>query len=81
MPEMSTPDNRLSRREFLKAGVGGGVALCLAGVFGCAQEGGVSGTKSPQTAEKGFVRLTPSRWFSRLDGARVRCELCPKRAN
>ena len=79
MPEKNTPDSGLSRRGFLKAGAGGACALCLANVFGCTQERSAQKTPSPQTAQKGFVRPMRSRWFSELDNAKVRCELCPKR--
>ena len=79
MAEKVTPDSGLDRREFLKAGVGGVGALCLASVFGCTQERSAQKTLSPQTAQKGFVRPMRSRWFSELDNAKVRCELCPKR--
>jgi len=79
MPEKSKPDNGFSRREFLKAGVGGVGALCLAGVFSCTQERSGQKMLSSQTAQKGFVRPMRSPWFSQIDNARVRCELCPKR--
>ena len=78
MPEKVTPDSGLNRREFLKAGAGGVGALCLTGVFGCTREQDVPKTPS-QTAQRGFVRPMRSRWFSELDNAKVRCELCPKR--
>lgn len=79
MPEKSTPDRGLNRREFLKAGVGSVGALCLASVFGCTREQVAPKTPLSQTAQKGFVRPMPSPWFSQLDSAKIRCELCPKR--
>lgn len=79
MPEKNTPDSGLSRREFLKAGAGGVCALCLASVLGCTQERSAQETASSQVAQKGFVRPMRSPWFSELDNAKVRCELCPKR--
>jgi pyruvate formate lyase activating enzyme len=78
MPEKNTPDSGLNRREFLKSGIGGVGALCLANVIGCTKER--SAPETPlQTAQKGFVRPMSSPWFSELDNAGVRCELCPKR--
>ncbi|MFC1983338.1 AmmeMemoRadiSam system radical SAM enzyme [Chloroflexota bacterium] len=79
MPEKSKPDSGLNRREFLKAGAGGLGALCLAGVFGCTRGRGEKKTQSSQVAQKGFVGIMRSPWFSKLDNAVVRCELCPKR--
>jgi len=74
MPEKS----KYNRREFLKAGAVGVGALCLTGVIGCTRE--QDAPKAPsQTAQKGFVSPKPSPWFTKLDNARVRCELCPKR--
>ena len=78
MPEKRTAGGGLSRREFLRAGAGGICALCLAGVFGCAQ--GRSAHEAPsQAAQKGFVRPMRSPWFTDLGNAEVRCELCPRR--
>ena len=79
MPEKNTPDSGLSRLEFLKAGAGGICALCLASAFGCIQGRSAQKTPSSQVAQKGFIRPMRSPWFSELDNARVRCELCPKR--
>ena len=79
MPEKNTPDSGLSRRGFLKTGAGGVCALCLASVFSCTQERSAQEMPSSQTAQKGFVRPMRSPWFSELDNAKVRCELCPKR--
>jgi len=78
MPEKVTPNRGWSRREFLKAGASGVGALCLSGIFGCSREPSVPETPS-QVAQKGFVRPMRSKWFSLLDNAKVRCELCPKR--
>lgn len=78
MPEKSKPGSGLNRREFLKAGFGGVCALCLASVFGCIRKQDVPKTPLSQTAKKGFIRPVPSPWFSELDSARIRCELCPK---
>jgi len=78
MPEESTSHSGWNRREFLKAGTGGIGALYLAGVLGCAQKSGAL-KSPPQTARKGFVSPVPSRWFSKLGNARIRCELCPRR--
>ena len=71
--------SRVSKRTLLRAGVGGICALCLASVSGCAADRGVEETPAAGVAKKGFARPVPSRWFSQLDNARVRCELCPKR--
>ena len=78
MPEKDTPNSGWTRREFLKAGTGGVGALCLGGILGCARERSAPETPS-QVAQKGFVRPIRSPWFSKLDNAKVRCELCPKR--
>ena len=74
MPEKVTPNSGWSRRGFLKAGAGVG-AVCLAGVFSCTQERSGQKTLSSQTAQKGFVRPMRSPWFTKLDNAKVRCEL------
>lgn len=79
MPEKNRQHGALNRREFLKAGAGGICALSLASAFGCAPKRSAPKISSPQTAKKGFVRPTPSPWFTKLDNARVRCMLCPKR--
>ncbi len=79
MPEKNSSDRGLNRREFLQAGLSGGGALCLASVFGCTRERRMPKMPPAETAQKGFVRPIPSPWFSKLDNARVRCELCPKR--
>ncbi len=78
MPEKAAPESAsvMDRRAFLKAGVGSACAMGLAGV-GCTQRR--TETPASQTAQKGLVRPTPSRWFTELDDGRVRCELCPKR--
>ncbi len=67
------PGPGLSKREFLKAGMGGICALCLPGI------GGGHSTGYAQMAQRGLVRPRPGQWFNRAANAKVRCELCPWR--
>ncbi len=78
MPEKSKRDSGLNRREFLKAGAGGVSALWFTGALGCTREQDPPKTP-PQTVQRSFVRPVSSPWFSKLNNARVRCELCHKR--
>lgn len=66
-----TSDIRLTKRDFLKLGVGGGCAFCLARLLGAGK------TAHAQTAEKGLIRTIKSPWFSKQDNGGIRCELCP----
>ena len=79
MPEPYQRNRLLSRRELLRAGVGGICALGLGGLAGCNQPTATEELPVATGAQRGFMRPVPSPWFSELAGGRVRCELCPKR--
>lgn len=78
MSENNRSDDRLNRREFLKAGAIGSGILCWIAGLSYAREKDAPETPSG-TAQKGFISPTTSPWFSRLDNARIRCDLCPRR--
>jgi pyruvate formate lyase activating enzyme len=77
MPEKDVFDSGWGRRAFLRAGVGGIGALCLAGLSGCAQRSTVQEAAATEGAQMGFVNPVPSPWFRELGNSRIRCELCP----
>lgn len=78
MPEDHTPAGGLNRRAFGKAGLTALCALCVSGSLGCTPRRDPEAEPLQGLARKGFVDPRPSPWFSRLDGGRVRCELCPR---
>jgi pyruvate formate lyase activating enzyme len=72
-------NTRLSRRNFLTAGLAGVCGLSLAGNLGCAAQKVSPQDRSNQLTQKGFVNPRAAAWFSQLDQGKVRCELCPHR--
>ncbi len=64
----------LTRRDFIKAGIYGACAVCLAGNAGFP---GKTGTAYAASPKKGFVNPRPSPWFIPLSNAGVQCTLCP----
>lgn len=66
------PGQGLSKRDFLKASVGGVCALCLPALSD-------DNTGRAQMAQRGLMRPRPGRWFSQTTNRKVRCELCPWR--
>ena len=81
MPERRSMHSRLNRRKLLQAGAGSFCALYLSGLGGCtAEQQGKEQEKTPSPSgpQKGFVKPMRSPWFSKLDNARVQCNLCPK---
>ncbi len=72
MHKQKPPDNGLTKREFLKCGLGGGCALALAGISPKGQQG------HAQTARRGFVRHRRSPWFTATADRKIECTLCPK---
>jgi len=79
MHEQSGHSGGLSRREFSKAGLTALCALSVSGGLGCVPKRETQEEPPRGVAQRGFVNPIPSPWFSQLDRARVRCELCPKR--
>lgn len=69
-PTESRKPSPPSRRKLLKVG-----ALCALGVAGMAV---IPRSAAAQTAHKGLVKAHPSPWFTRMNGGRVRCDLCPR---
>ena len=61
----------MTRRDFMKRGLYGACAICMAGVFG------VPRPAYAGAAKKGFVNPKPSQWFSPLSDSALRCTLCP----
>ncbi len=78
MSEKSTPGRKLTRRELMAAGVAGSCAFGLAGLLGCTPQQDAAQAPGQEVMQKGFMRPVPSRWFSRLDGGKIQCELCPR---
>ncbi len=74
--------NKIGRRNFLKAGAAGICTFCLAGIYGCAPEEDTR-EETPQDgaeigSKKGLIKTKPSPWYTRLEGGKIRCDLCPK---
>ncbi|HSW35407.1 MAG TPA: AmmeMemoRadiSam system radical SAM enzyme [Candidatus Limnocylindrales bacterium] len=78
MSEKNVFSGTLSRRKLLKAGAVGACSLFFAGITGCRPEQQVVQETPQLVAQKGFINPVRALWFSELDNARVRCELCPK---
>lgn len=79
MHQEGYPYDGLRRREFLRAGLGALCAMYASVGVGCVQKPRSREEPPRGLAQRGLVNPTPSPWFSRLDGARIRCELCPRR--
>ena len=77
MFEKGRPRTRLSRRDFLKAGLAGAGGLCLGGSLGCGTQSVSSQERSEPFTQMGFMRPREAAWFSPLEGSALRCELCP----
>ncbi len=79
MIEKNSYGGRLSRRELFRGGGAGICYLCLVSVFGCVtDENDLKNHDNIMGQKKGLVNPVRSPWFSELDQAKVRCELCPK---
>lgn len=61
----------MTRRDFMKRGLYGACAICMAGVFGMPRPAYAG------AAKKGLVNPKPSQWFSPLSDSTLRCTLCP----
>ncbi len=78
------PGNRLNRRNFIKVGAAGICSFCLAGIYGCAP--GEEQAEAPAdpvdpgeaVTKKGLIKTKRSPWYTKLEGNKIRCELCPK---
>ncbi len=75
MPKQDPCETGVTKRSFLKLGVGGACAFCLARLPGVS-----SGLQSAQaqTAQKGLIKTTRSPWSKSLEAQRLQCTLCPK---
>lgn len=72
MKKNDNPAHLVTRRAFIKSGLSGACALCVAGILGFPR---AAGAYIPQ---KGFVNPIQSNWFSLLSNSDIQCELCPK---
>ncbi len=75
MPERDTANKGMTKRTFLKAGVGGACAFCLSRLLQPP-----SGA-SAQTAQKGLIKTKRSPWSSALEENRIQCRLCPRKCD
>ncbi len=64
----------ITKRTFLQSGC----ALAAGLAVGVRPRKARAGAPDSQTAQRGFMRPRPSRWFTRLDDDFVRCTLCPE---
>lgn len=82
MPENDKFQGRISRRKILKFGAYGICSLCLTGIQGCTLLPGTDKKPpkeiSAEITQKGLINAKQSAWFSKLENAIVRCELCPR---
>lgn len=72
MKKKSNPSHLVTRRAFIKSGLFGACALCMAGIPGFPR------AADAYTPQKGFVNPVQSNWFSLLSNSDIECELCPK---
>ena len=70
---MTVPESRLTKREFLKFC---GTSLC---VLSAAHVFGFPETSQAQTAKKGLIKTKLSPFFTSLSGGEIQCDLCPRR--
>jgi pyruvate formate lyase activating enzyme len=71
----------LERRRLIEGLVAGGCAACLLGLSGAGRLLAQDRPSDPPLIDpdESDLPLHPARWYRKLEGGRVECELCPKK--
>ena len=72
MHKPNDPENGSSKRDFLKACAASACTLCLGSLLWAR-------TAGAQTAQRGLIKRKRSPWFTPLENANIRCEICPRK--